>query len=135
MKLYTHLPKLYRKVYGQFDYCHDYLAGGEHQQEVGYNYFPVCRVACKESGWKWLLLDKDFTPDDALDCYSNGMSQDIDMIWSTTYPKWEEDYTEQQLIEIKIDNARKYTHNTTIKQRKLDAENDTPSWLLRLGGK
>lgn len=54
------LPKLYRTVYVEIEYCYDSIRGGEHVQDEGEYYTKAQLVLDNNGKRRWKFLDKDF---------------------------------------------------------------------------
>ena len=53
------LPKLYRKVWIEWEWLTDELRGGEHVQNSGHDYFQVYRAKDSNNNWFWKLVGDD----------------------------------------------------------------------------
>lgn len=121
------LPKLYRKVFVKLDWIHDSLVGGEHCQAEGVHHVKARRALKRDGSWFWQLVDdmylyshyderniRDYFTD--MDLYLNEVE------WCISEPKWDDDLSDDELMQNKIDNASKYHHNTPYKIRKAEEE-------------
>lgn len=81
--LTTRLPKLYRVVYGRFEWVHDELIDGDHRQTCGVHYIKIKRVLISNNEWKWSFAesvefvhwhDLQYFEEDLL--YSSGFNRD-----------------------------------------------------------
>ncbi|AUR89607.1 hypothetical protein NVP1127O_15 [Vibrio phage 1.127.O._10N.286.52.E12] len=127
MSKFDGLPKLYRKVFVKLDWCHDQIVGGEHHQAEGVHHVKARRALKDDGSWFWKLIDDMHYYSDCdernirsyfcdLDSYLNEVE------WCDREPRWDDDMTEDELLEIKIGNASKYHHNTPYKVRKAEEE-------------
>ena len=57
------LPKLYRKVWIEWEWVTDEYWGGEHVQNSGFEYFQAYRTKKSDNTWYWKLVDESEKPD------------------------------------------------------------------------
>ena len=57
------LPKLYRKVWIEWEWITDECWGGEHVQNSGFEYLQAYRTKKSDNTWYWKLVDESEKPD------------------------------------------------------------------------
>ena len=56
------LPKLYRKVWVEWEWITDECWGGEHVQHTGFEYFQAYRTKKSDNTWYWKLVSESEKP-------------------------------------------------------------------------
>jgi len=108
MNIRTDLPKMYRVVYGRFEYVHDSLVNGEHVQDCGDYYSQVRRVITSD-GWKWQALwlnEFDRYGLYWLNECSNSYEEDERLEWVVKAPSWLDEMEDYEREEYRIAEAK-----------------------------
>ena len=120
-------PKLYRPVYIAIEWIHDTIRDGEHHQDSGVNWVKVKRVIGSDGSVLWVITESLWQYCEYDKRNITGYVREIDdnciddISWSSK-PKYEREYDEEELMEIRIQNAVKYHHSVPYKQRMQEIE-------------
>jgi hypothetical protein len=118
------LPKLYRVVYVEIEYCNDYLQGGEHVQDEG-EYYTKAQLVIGSNGMrKWKFLDKDFLDGRDYKYIDDGLFPDegvIDFMWFSV-----DKYLVEFEDKYRHDPENSYKHMTIKELRQPYVEDNFP---------